>query len=123
MIPNQEYFCLGQQYSFGSAQREPHVSLMKAGILEEITYPTGGKTSFISEGHRLQNNDLVGGLRIKKQESYDENGIIALEKTYTYLNPRLFSNVISYLNDPQNSPWGGTYGIPFNQSISSNREY
>lgn len=44
-------FSDGGTISFGIARREPHVTKMKYGILEKITYPTGGSTSFTYEPH------------------------------------------------------------------------
>lgn len=40
------------QQNFGGAVREPNEEAMKAGVLNSITYPTGGTTTFTWEAHR-----------------------------------------------------------------------
>ncbi|MCW3465782.1 DUF5977 domain-containing protein [Chitinophaga nivalis] len=82
-----------------AASRAPHDSLMKAGILTGITYPTGGNTRFEYEPHayskivqkypfRLEEaggNLKAGGLRIKKITDTDIGGKITNSKTYQYI--------------------------------------
>jgi len=74
--------------------REPNVLFGKAGIIESITYPTGGTTVFEFEQNRGENvyweipektssiNDF-GGLRIKKISNII-NGNVANSKYYEY---------------------------------------
>lgn len=81
----------------------PNLSLSKAEILEQITYPTGGVTTFeyelndyskygdkdINEANLkivpTVNNQIAGGLRIRKVKSCNENNN-CINKTYSYLN-------------------------------------
>lgn len=80
----------------------PNLNFSKAGTLEEITYPTGGKSYFNYELNtyskygektmseqklKLYNtsNSIAGGLRIQSIKSCDENNK-CVSKTYSYLN-------------------------------------
>lgn len=80
----------------------PNLALSKAETLEQITYPTGGITTFEYElndysryGDKDVNqqllkivptaNQVAGGLRIKKIKSCNENNN-CINKTYSYLN-------------------------------------
>ncbi len=47
LIPKQDIVINGNDV--GSADRDPHATNMQAGILEKITYPTGGYTQFTFE--------------------------------------------------------------------------
>lgn len=84
------------------AKRDPVASFLYAGILNKITYPTGGVTEFTYEPHdysqRLSEerasgidgsyntNTLAGGLRIKKIVSYDPiSPLQREEKRYFYV--------------------------------------
>jgi len=75
-----------------SANRMPDEDYTKYCMLEEIVYPTKGKTRFEYEINRspyfYQNlnstNDKVGGLRLKKRINYSETGSIADVKEYEY---------------------------------------
>ena len=44
----------------GSANRNPHDTYSRAGILTEIEYPTGGTTKFEYESHTAVNDDIDG---------------------------------------------------------------
>ncbi|SEW48641.1 hypothetical protein SAMN05421841_3853 [Chryseobacterium wanjuense] len=81
----------------------PNLNLSKAQTLEQITYPTGGTTTFeyelndyskygdkdINETYLkiypTSTNEIAGGLRIKKIKSCNENNN-CINKTYSYLN-------------------------------------
>ncbi|KUY19867.1 hypothetical protein BAZ12_03690 [Elizabethkingia miricola] len=84
--------------------KAPNLTLSKAETLEQITFPTGGKTYFeyelndyskygdkdMSQASLKLNNtstgkEIAGGLRIKNIKSCDEN-IKCISKTYKYLN-------------------------------------
>lgn len=83
------------------AMREPNDTVMCCGVLNKITYPTGGYTRFEFEPHRCgkilndqrnglipDNNRLVGGVRIKKiinSEKGDGTDEITT-KEYFYVN-------------------------------------
>jgi hypothetical protein len=76
----------------------PNEELTKACMLEEIKYPTGGKTVFEYESHRASPlvygygfspgvfpaDGKVGGLRIKKISNYAYEGAVPQIKTYEY---------------------------------------
>ncbi len=76
----------------------PDEELTKACILEEIKYPTGGKTIFEYESHRvpvafygpgfspiaIPADGKVGGLRIKKVSSFAYEGAVPQIKSYEY---------------------------------------
>lgn len=81
----------------------PNLNLSKAQTLEQIIHPTGGSTTFeyelndyskfgnkdISETYLkitpIANNEIAGGLRIKKIRSCNESNN-CINKTYSYLN-------------------------------------
>ncbi|MEZ4829541.1 MAG: hypothetical protein R3C61_25140 [Bacteroidia bacterium] len=65
--------CPGGTTYAGNGVRTPDETRMKAGILTQITYPTGGYTIIDYEGHQVASFDvclptltLVGGLRVKE---------------------------------------------------------
>lgn len=83
--------------------KSPSLNLSKAQTLEKITYPTGGTTTFeyelndyskygdkdMSEPYlkmySTTNNEVAGGLRIRKIKSCNENNN-CINKTYSYLS-------------------------------------
>jgi len=81
----------------GDANLFPNEDRAKACILQEIKYPTGGKTVFEYESNRVPTyfygpgfisppvDGKVGGLRIKKITSYAYEGAIPQVKTYEYV--------------------------------------
>lgn len=77
--------------------REPTHEMASACMLEEIHYPTGGKTEFIFEPNEATENiyeyenDMasysskkVGGFRIKQIINYSDSNTISSKKTYDY---------------------------------------
>lgn len=64
--------------------RNVNENYAKSGILERITYPTGGYTVFNYESNRLDNNTLWGGLRVHDVSNYDSDGTQLSQKTYQY---------------------------------------
>lgn len=81
--------------------RMPNERFAKADIIQEIDYPTGGKTIFTFEGNRVDRavynftptgafgedipaDGLVGGLRLKQMATYSDNTSPPIVKTYTY---------------------------------------
>lgn len=88
--------------------RSPNANLMKAEILEEIIYPTGGRTTFEYEPHSYYRtakqlpftivtnpaDSIAGGLRIKKITDNPFHGIPEI---------RTFSYVDSYSNATHSS--------------------
>nr|WP_319998171.1 hypothetical protein [uncultured Draconibacterium sp.] len=89
-------------YGFSGANREPNESKIKYGILEKITYPTGGYTQFIYEAHKNSITLRCGGVRIKEIHNYD--GITTTKRKYTYGTGILFSKpVLEYPIDVRGS--------------------
>lgn len=75
-----------QTFQVGGGNRAVNESLAKAWVLEKITYPTGGFSTFEYESNRYNNGieqTLAGGLRIKKIVSNDGAGATTT-KTYKY---------------------------------------
>ncbi|CAH0250258.1 MULTISPECIES: hypothetical protein [unclassified Pedobacter] len=77
--------------------RNPVAASVQDCILQQIKYPTGGKTVFEFENNRSENpkfydypnqtnanNGIVGGLRIKTIKNYSAENSLAFQKTYTY---------------------------------------
>lgn len=88
---NNGFTNLTSTYTFGHANREPSAAYMKAGILNKITYPTGGYTLFEYEPHVYQStfggvttDKLGGGLRVKKIKNYTDNNTLSKEVNYVY---------------------------------------
>jgi YD repeat-containing protein len=81
--------------------REPDIECTKYGIINQITYPTGGYSKFEFEAHdyikqakssdRTQltlfnNKKYAGGVRIKKITNYDCNNVLTKQKEYFYIS-------------------------------------
>lgn len=62
------------------ADRNPDEYYLKFGILQSITYPTGGRTDFDFEWNGVNN----AGLRVKSISNYDVYCNLLGKKTYTY---------------------------------------
>ena len=71
------------------ANRSVSQTYAKAGILERITYPTGGYTDFTYESNRLDNGTLWGGLRLSNASNYDAGGTLLGQRTYQYSGSRV----------------------------------
>lgn len=99
------------------ANRNPSFEASSAGILSKITYPTGGYTEFVYEGHNALDENgaymLVGGVRIKEITDYSFNTNKAVTKKYFYTDekgittgkaqrPNYFANGTTYLKEPEN---------------------
>jgi len=77
--------------AYGTRDREPNASYAKTGILNKITYPTGGTTTFDYEGKYYNDSStgdslLGGGIRIKSITHYDginHSHDVTLNYTYT----------------------------------------
>jgi len=72
------------------ANLNPHPDFAQAAIIQEIKYPTGGRTVFEFESNRggtysYSSNDIMGGLRIKKMRTYADNSSTPIIKSYDYL--------------------------------------
>ncbi len=94
-----------EEENISDDSRNPDPNYAVRGILEKITYPTGGYTTFEYEPHSystavvrrhdssfdrnfaprlIQAFGTAGGLRIKKISSFLANGTPSMEKTYDY---------------------------------------
>lgn len=67
----------------------------QAGILTEIKFPTGGKSKFTYESN-VAALSTVGGLRIKKIETYADAATTPITKNYTY--PYGYGGILAYLD-------------------------
>lgn len=76
------------------SNREPNAEAMKAGLLHEVYYPTGGHTEFIFEPNVIGYPNQIGsGTRIKEVKNYSGTTLVSTTKykysigTLTY-NPK-----------------------------------
>ena len=77
----------GYQQLNGNYSLAPNPTYAKAGILEKITYPTGGYMILENESNEfklLGQTIQGGGLRVSKQKLFDSNGSLEREITYEY---------------------------------------
>lgn len=107
---------LGTGEFYGRADAEPYylsreavVDSIKAGVLEQIVYPTGGTTTFTYEAHQyaqvatnhpfslipVVGNLTAGGLRIASTTSSPGNGYPDVVKTYHYVRDYLGGGTVS----------------------------
>ncbi|HVY74702.1 MAG TPA: RHS repeat domain-containing protein, partial [Puia sp.] len=89
------------------ANRNVQPDSMMAGMLQKITFPTGGYSVFTYEPN-LIGSTVTGGIRIKKIVSYDGNGG-GLTKTYKYSQEQSISNL--YNGDISNL--GSNWEMPY----------
>lgn len=93
IVPRLTYaFGNGRSSVLGGADRNPSANHVAAGLINKITYPTKGYTTFEFEpnsavvnisGSIEQRN--TGGVRIKNITSYVSDDSIAFQKSYEYL--------------------------------------
>lgn len=72
----------------GDANREPSFPAMQVGILNKITFPTGGSTLFEYEPHYYNEAGtakIAGGLRVKKTTDAPGAGMPNVTTAYEYL--------------------------------------
>ena len=97
-----------------TANRSPSASYMKMCSLESITYPTKGKTVFSYEANQT-GTTVIGGLRIASISSYDYDGTLLEQRSFSYADGEAtvpvsndlfcwYDDVWYYLND-------GTHGL------------
>jgi hypothetical protein len=80
----------GQYYSYGSGGiRDANATAAASGLIQTITYPTGGSTSFEWEAHSAYDQygalATPGGLRIRSITDYSTTGIKSSNKKFTYI--------------------------------------
>jgi hypothetical protein len=75
-------------YEEKAIDRSVNPTYTKAGILNKITYPTGGYTVFEYENNTLtalqDSKDMIGGLRIARMHNFDPLRGTVSTKTYVY---------------------------------------
>jgi|AGTN01.3.fsa_nt_gi hypothetical protein len=96
----------GNSILYYTINRNPNEAHTKTCMLEEIVYPTKGKTRFEYEinrggdyGYVNSNNGAVGGLRLKKRINYSADGQILDIKEYEYIGEatmRIDASLFSY---------------------------
>jgi hypothetical protein len=91
------YSTMFSDFAPSGADLYPNEDRAQASILKEIKYPTGGRSVFEYESHRVPTyfygpgfssppaDGKVGGLRIKKISSYAYDGAMPHVKTYEYV--------------------------------------
>lgn len=115
------------------ANREPNAEAMKACMLKEVHYPTGGYTDFFFEPNWAF-DEIWGGLRIGKITNY-LNTSLAKETIYTYKSLRLLFNpkdhYYSYYTVGYNVDYTTVmpevgleaFGLPIVENINYDKEY
>lgn len=89
-----------------STDRSPNERYTKACVLEEIIYPTKGKSCFEYEINRASlafnpdkpddQKDIVGGLRLKRLTNYSDANTIANVKEYEYSGECLLQRTYAF---------------------------
>ena len=74
-----------ERITIGDADRSPNEDFTKYYILEEIKYPTGGKSIYSYSLNQDSDGTKAGGLRVTKVANYDENGQFSGSKIYEYM--------------------------------------
>jgi len=75
-------------YTFYPNTKDPDENYSKAFILDEITFPTGGVTSFFYEGNKATaTSPDLGGLRIKEIKRVPGNSGLPIITDFVYENP------------------------------------
>ena len=123
-IGNSNYQQLGGNYSLAS-----NSAYAKAGILEKITYPTGGYTILTPESNQFTYMGRVingGGQRIKKQELFEDDGTLKRAISYDYtLSNGATSGFISYMpkfNDYKVVSKNDDFGLRIYQTDMANQK-
>ncbi|PIQ18778.1 MAG: hypothetical protein COW66_04610 [Flavobacteriaceae bacterium CG18_big_fil_WC_8_21_14_2_50_34_36] len=78
---------------YGTGNRTPDFNFAIHGTLKSIFFPTGGRTTFYYEPHKL-NAQIIGGIRLRKQISFtlDEDLQSSEERYYIYKDLTLMAN-------------------------------
>ena len=123
-IGNSNYQQLGGNYSLAS-----NSAYAKAGILEKITYPTGGYTILTPESNQftyMGRGINGGGQRIKKQELFEDDGTLKRAISYDYTLPNgATSGFISYMpkfNDYKVVSKNDDFGLRIYQTDMANQK-
>ena len=110
---------IGNEHILPGSDRTVDINSIQAGVLDEIVYPTGGKSKYCYEPNEyfdnISNTNIQGGgLRIYKIVKTDENDKVLLTREYNYvtetgvssgvlINKPAFATPTSYewINDKQ----------------------
>lgn len=99
------YFGHNPGFVYSGSDRLAHLEYTKRGALSKITYPTGGTTEFVYEGHYRGtvgnysnsdnlNNVHAGGLRIAEIIDKSDPATPALIRKYTYGFPQIHQRLV-----------------------------
>ena len=97
--------------SINTNVRDPQALYAKYGMLEKITYPTGGYSVLEYEGHDyrhamrryasnafhlklIEENGICGGLRIKSVTNYTADNTVVNSRTYSYTKDGYSSGIL-----------------------------
>ncbi len=123
-IGNSNYIELGGNYSLA-----PNETYAKGGLLEKITYPTGGYTLLTAESNQFTHLGATingGGLRIQKQELYDHDN--TLERVINYDYSKVGGGTSGFItnmprfNDYKIVSQNDDYGLRIYQNDMSNQK-
>ena len=123
-IGDANYTRLNGNYTLASAE-----NFARAGILERITYPTGGYVDFISESHQFKylNTTITGGgLRIKEQNIYNADQSLERSVQYSYTDTdgssSGFITTMPKYNDYHTTSQAGIGGLKIYQINMANQK-
>lgn len=97
-IPGQ--YLRTDESSIYKGYRHPNPFISRAGMLNAVHYPTGGKTVYEFERHWVPDgydyyndvptddlDNIYGGFRVKSIKNYSKDNQLILQKTYEYKHP------------------------------------
>jgi YD repeat-containing protein len=64
--------------------RSADTTFSQNGLLSQISYPTGGYSNIYYEAHRDESNNIIGGCRVSRVETYSTKENIPEVKVYKY---------------------------------------
>ncbi|MBW6459258.1 MAG: hypothetical protein K0B08_01685 [Bacteroidales bacterium] len=122
------YFKIGNQLLGSGANREPDSAYTKAGILDRITYPTGGWTKFYFENNTCQRHPTIYEVSTDSLLTYQISGKfkdtlinINLNPEYEYYDINISASIFGHSHcdcNAQNDMCDGDYEITDANEIS-----
>jgi hypothetical protein len=79
-----------------NANRNADYNYSQKGMLNKITFPTGGYTTFEYEANKNASGQQVGGCRVLRVKTYESSGSIPRVNKYLYTNPTTSFDTIYY---------------------------
>jgi len=77
--------CVNYQKTYANhCDRSADASFSQNGMLNQISYPTGGYSKIYYEAHRDESNNVVGGCRVSRVETYSTKENMPEVKVYKY---------------------------------------